>query len=393
MVNAKDNINLNLLVANKGAKSHSLKNPNTIKKQLEHTRRSFAPQTGDHKHLIPNMIQHLIKKHKVLPLNPFLRHTWFEQLLGQYGITTESLPDLSFYISNYLHQYQEVFSCQLDTRNFTGYLSYNFENIKLAKNTQHYTRVHDLVPFYLPHVVKNPKHVLRKYYKLIQNQKKRGTIFIANSRQTNHDLLKFGIAEQQIKLFYCRPNPIFLQKNLASTTTQNRTFITWCSTIEPRKNIECFLSALEVLSFNNNKKELPKFIIVGNKGWGYSTEEYNGIKERIKELAKKVDISLQVNVSTYFLAELFSRSIAFVSTSIAEGFNLPAVEAAYSGAKPILTDIPVHKEIHGDHALYFQNDDCGALARLILNQQQTAQTHQSSYLDKLYHANDNLFIE
>jgi glycosyltransferase involved in cell wall biosynthesis len=67
-------------------------------------------------------------------------------------------------------------------------------------------------------------------------------------------------------------------------------------------------------------------------------------------------------VSDEALACLYSGAAAFVSPSLAEGFGLPAVEAAACGAPAVLSDIPAHRETLGDEALFFPPRDTGRLA-------------------------------
>lgn len=54
------------------------------------------------------------------------------------------------------------------------------------------------------------------------------------------------------------------------------------------------------------------------------------------------------------LAALFRHARAFVSASDAEGFGLPAVEAATAGSPVIATDLPVHRWTLGAYARFFE---------------------------------------
>jgi glycosyltransferase involved in cell wall biosynthesis len=56
---------------------------------------------------------------------------------------------------------------------------------------------------------------------------------------------------------------------------------------------------------------------------------------------------------------------AYVSCSRDEGFGLPLVEAMQAGCPLIVSDIPAHREVAGDAALYFAPGDWEALARLM----------------------------
>ena len=57
---------------------------------------------------------------------------------------------------------------------------------------------------------------------------------------------------------------------------------------------------------------------------------------------------------------LYAARLAVVIPSLAEGFGLPAVEAAACGAAVALSDLPPHHERLGDAALFFPPTDVGA---------------------------------
>lgn len=54
------------------------------------------------------------------------------------------------------------------------------------------------------------------------------------------------------------------------------------------------------------------------------------------------------------LIKAITESRALISASLYEGFNLPPLEAQSLGVPVILSDIPVHREIYGNSALYFK---------------------------------------
>jgi glycosyltransferase involved in cell wall biosynthesis len=61
------------------------------------------------------------------------------------------------------------------------------------------------------------------------------------------------------------------------------------------------------------------------------------------------------------LGELYSGALAAVFPSLYEGFHLPALDAASLGCPVIASDIPVHREVLGDAALYCPPHDRDAL--------------------------------
>ena len=65
------------------------------------------------------------------------------------------------------------------------------------------------------------------------------------------------------------------------------------------------------------------------------------------------------------LIKAIAQSRALISASLYEGFNLPPLEAQSLGVPVILSDIPVHREIYGESALYFNLDSTDELETAI----------------------------
>ena len=74
-------------------------------------------------------------------------------------------------------------------------------------------------------------------------------------------------------------------------------------------------------------------------------------------VGENTDENLPYIVRTGFLPEeslaaLYSSCAVFINLSSHEGFNIPIIEAANCGSPIILSDIPVHREIAGDAAMF-----------------------------------------
>jgi len=63
--------------------------------------------------------------------------------------------------------------------------------------------------------------------------------------------------------------------------------------------------------------------------------------------------------------ELLSSSVALVTGSRDEGFGIPLVESMSRGIPIVVSDIPIFKEIGGDAAIYFNQDDPKAFAEAV----------------------------
>ena len=65
------------------------------------------------------------------------------------------------------------------------------------------------------------------------------------------------------------------------------------------------------------------------------------------------------------LPALYQSAFVFVNVSTKEGCNLPLLEALVSGIPVITSDIPVHHEMIGHHAVYTGVNDAGRLGSIM----------------------------
>jgi glycosyltransferase involved in cell wall biosynthesis len=121
-------------------------------------------------------------------------------------------------------------------------------------------------------------------------------------------------------------------------------------TIEPRKGHAQTLKAFEVLW---KQGEQINLVIIGKQGW--MVEE---IVENIKQHPEhnKRLIWLE-GVSDAFLEQVYSASTCLIAASEGEGFGLPLIEAAQKNKPIIARDIPVFREVAGEYAYYFDNNN------------------------------------
>jgi glycosyltransferase involved in cell wall biosynthesis len=102
-------------------------------------------------------------------------------------------------------------------------------------------------------------------------------------------------------------------------------------------------------------------IIVGKQGW-----INDNLMKRLRthpEFGKRL-IWLD-NASDELLLKLYNSASALLMASESEGFGLPLVEAARHNLPIIARDLPVFREIAGDHAFYFNGKDGHSLAEAL----------------------------
>ncbi len=122
------------------------------------------------------------------------------------------------------------------------------------------------------------------------------------------------------------------------------------STIEPRKGYGQALEAFERLW----EKGLDiNFVIVGKKGW--KMDAFLHRLESHAEMGRR--LFWLRDISDEYLDKVYDAASCVLFPSEAEGFGLAVIEGAQHGKPLILRDIPVFREIAGEHAAYFSGLD------------------------------------
>jgi glycosyltransferase involved in cell wall biosynthesis len=132
-------------------------------------------------------------------------------------------------------------------------------------------------------------------------------------------------------------------------TIRERPTFLMVGTLEPRKGHAAVLSAFERLWARGEEAGL---VISGRQGW------------MVDELAMRLRSHPEAgkrlfwieNGSDELLEELYAACSGLIAASQGEGFGLPLVEAAQHGLPIIARDLPVFREVAGEHAFYFDDD-------------------------------------
>jgi len=148
-----------------------------------------------------------------------------------------------------------------------------------------------------------------------------------------------------------------LPSDAATLLTQLRRVPTFLmvGTIEPRKGHAQTLAAIELLWDRNEDVNL---VIVGKQGWMVEP-----LIDRLNHHGELNQRLFWLNaISDEFLEQVYDASACLIAASAGEGFGLPLIEAAQHGLPVIARDIPVFREVAGEHALYFDGATPQALA-------------------------------
>lgn len=126
-------------------------------------------------------------------------------------------------------------------------------------------------------------------------------------------------------------------------------YFLYLGTHEPRKNLEVLVQAMKILDEQGIRIPL---LMAGQSRPGYRLD----LHPNIERLGPQSEAELP---------RLYRNATAVLYPSNYEGFGLPILEAMQSGAPMIASDIPVHREVGGDAALYANPKDPAAWASLM----------------------------
>ncbi|MCA7120270.1 MAG: glycosyltransferase, partial [Acidibrevibacterium sp.] len=146
----------------------------------------------------------------------------------------------------------------------------------------------------------------------------------------------------------------------------------WLSTISSADGVVCvsLTSAQELMRFLQlfGKRDgeplkigvKANLVIVGKQGWLADIEEKVSLHpERDRQL-----FWLQ-GIGDDLLEQIYAASTCLIAASADEGFGLPLIEAARHKLPILARDIPVFREVAGDHALYFSGEEPRAVAEAV----------------------------
>lgn len=129
-------------------------------------------------------------------------------------------------------------------------------------------------------------------------------------------------------------------------------------TIEPRKGHAQTLAAFDLLWREGIDAHLE---IVGKQGWM--------VEQLVEKLRSHPEFGKRLfwfeGISDEYLTKIYATSTCLIAASEGEGFGLPLIEAAQHNLPIIARDIPVFREVAGEHAYYFKGESPEQLAEAI----------------------------
>lgn len=176
----------------------------------------------------------------------------------------------------------------------------------------------------------------------------------------------------------CYVNYIGLSEEVLNFDTsgiEKTNSIIYVGNVKPHKGLKTLIDAFHMLP-----KGMYRLKIIGEKE-GFLV----GMKE---EDLQSDDVIFTGRLSDDQLLREIASAKFLVQPSLYEGFGLPPLEALYLGTQPIISDIPVFKEVYGDlPVIFFKTEDAKDLENVLIRAQRVSFTAISEFTQKYHYQN------
>lgn len=283
---------------------------------------------------------------------------WFKKFANKdlrFIIYLKNKPNNDLPLENNFFQYKIIPGNFLWTQIFLPLNLYKNKNIDIFFSPAHYSprfspvktvvTIHDLSFLYFP-----KDFLLKDLYQLkfwTKYSIKKANKIIAVSKTTKKDIIRnYQISEKKVEVIYngFEKTSTIKTKKFA-LKIQNKPYILYVGTIQPRKNIDVLIEA-----FSKFKLLYPNYqlIIAGKKGW-----LYKDIFQKVINFGLEDSVFFTDYVSENQLIFLYKNAFCLVMPSLYEGFGIPILEAMNFDCPVISSYSSSLPEIAGDAAIYF----------------------------------------
>jgi glycosyltransferase involved in cell wall biosynthesis len=218
--------------------------------------------------------------------------------------------------------------------------------------------VHDLS--FLHHATTVSPTVLR-YQKLVPRGIRRAAIVLALTETAADEIAEtYAIPRERVRVARPGVDPAWgsaqpPDEKLRRELNLPERYLLFVGSVEPRKNLPVLLDALRALHADADV-EIPTLVLAGPAGWGTPLDMTGLPADAVLRPGYLSDIALH---------RVVAGAEALIYPSRHEGFGLPPLEALACGTAVISSDLPVLREVTGDHATYVRVGDVNALCEAI----------------------------
>ena len=222
--------------------------------------------------------------------------------------------------------------------------------------------IHDLTVF------ESPQWYPSSFRFYLQFMIERGINRVAHvltvSEAMRSDIMRrFKIDPNRISTAHNALDPAFARataediEHLRSQLHLSNRYVVVVGTLEPRKNPLVLAEAIRLIP----QEKRPQLVWIG--GVGHASDSlYGAMVSRLGIDA----VHWLTNVEDRDARTLLCGAQAAIAPSLSEGFDLSLLEALAAGVPLVASDIPVHREVAGDAALYARSDAAEEFSRQLI---------------------------
>ena len=187
------------------------------------------------------------------------------------------------------------------------------------------------------------------------------SVIIANSHSTADEIAAYAQGwdhpEPPVTVALLGLERAFIDEPMAAPASAP--YFVFVGTIEARKNLAMLLTVWRRLAERMGRLT-PKLVLAGARGW----ENESVIDQLDRSSAARSLVHEVANLDDAQMAALVAGARALLAPSLAEGFDLPVIEALALGTPVIASDIAAHRELAPSARLIDPLDGPGWLAAI-----------------------------
>lgn len=195
------------------------------------------------------------------------------------------------------------------------------------------------------------------YRNVFESAIKRAQAIITVSQATKKTLLEYyPKIKSKISVIYEAPTVDGRQYHNLPRLLENF-YLLYVGASYPHKNLILLAKTFRELLF---KWPSLRLVLVGRSDFFYER-----LKKELQAMSINKGIIFWGEATDEALASLYAHASVYITPSLAEGFNLSAVEALSFGCPVVASDLPVHREILGRAALFAKKDQIEDYVKLV----------------------------
>lgn len=227
--------------------------------------------------------------------------------------------------------------------------------LKKLRGVRKVLTVHDFVYRRFPKTMERSVRLITAYFGTRSIRKSDAIVCVSNFTAQELKTLYPSIQAEKIRVI---SNGI-AEENTRTEFSKKEDFLFFSGSLEPRKNLQTLLTALEILAKKNIR---PQLKIAGPAGW-----KNQKFLDQLKNSPIQNSVEILGFVSPQKLCELYQTCRGFVFPTLYEGFGLPALEALQNGARVLVSSHSPMQDFLGPLGIYFDPHRTESLATAIEN--------------------------